>query len=131
MTKEIITNYLDKFNYDFTLKNEKIFVNLDWSLQVIIDLSVQEKVIVKDKLKSTSIFIWPLSSMGLKGAIRSNLVSSVLLLFLFSLASGIADSYHHSLLLLSFLIILWVPLVSLYYLIKSENFKREIKDLVK
>lgn len=43
MIKEKITNYLDKFNYDYSIEGEKILVNLDFSLQVIIDLSVSDK----------------------------------------------------------------------------------------
>ena len=52
MTKPIITNYLNKFDYKYIENEKSLIVELDFSLQMIIDLSDQDKIKINDQLKS-------------------------------------------------------------------------------
>ena len=78
MTKETITNYLKKFNYEYGFEDEKIFVNLDLSLQVIIDLSAPGKVIITDSLKPWN-YLTGRIIMSVKKGIRYNFIIFLIL----------------------------------------------------
>jgi hypothetical protein len=126
MKKDEIISYLNKFDYKYSIVEEKIEVILDFSLRITIDLSNQEKIIIKDKLNALNFLSWPFS-MSIKGTMTYNFIGS---LVVFALFLSIRSSYNNF--VLTFIVlfcIFWNLYWLLYYLIKAENFKKEIKIL--
>ncbi len=127
MTKSIITNHLNKFDYKYTEQDEKVIVELDFSLQIIIDLSVNEKIRINDRLKKSNPLTCPFQ-MSIKSAMIYSLCLFFVCLFLFVEILKFNDPST----LVFFPIIFcsnffWV----VTYLIRAENFKKEIINLTK
>ena len=128
MKKEIITNYLNKFNYDFTEMEEKVVVKLDFSLEILIDLSIPDKINISDRLKSKNFLSWPFS-MSIKGTMLYNFIFSFIVMLLFL---GLRNSYNNFVLTLVVIFAaFWNLYWLIYYLIKAENFRKEIIYLTK
>ena len=128
MNKSTITQYLNKLNYDFTESGEIIKVKLDFSLEVIIDLSSTDKIKLNDKLGSMNFLSWPFS-MSIKGTMLYNFISSIIVMILFLAIRNSTDNYVLTwfMIFVAFWNLYWL----IYYLIKSENFKNEIKTLIR
>ena len=128
MNKQIITEYLNKFDYDFEEKGEIINVKLDFNLEINIDLTKSDKIKISDKLASLNFLSWPFS-MSIKGTMTYNFIGSFLVFILFL---ALTNSYNnYALTLIVIFAAFWNLYWLLYYLIKSENFKKEIKNLMK
>ena len=128
MNKSNITQYLNKLNYNFTESGEIIKVKLDFSLEVIIDLSSTDKIKLNDKLGSKNFLSWPFS-MSIKGMMLYNFISSIIVMILFLAIRNSNDNYVLTLIVIfaAFWNLYWL----IYYLIISENFKNEIKTLIR
>ena len=128
MSKQILTEYLNKFDYNFEEKEEKINVKLGFNLEINIDLTSAEKIKISDRLRSSNFLSWPFS-MSIKGTMLYNFISSFIVFVLFLALRNSFNTYVLTLLVIfaAFWNLYWL----LYYLIKSENFKKEIKTLIK
>ena len=128
MRKQTITEYLNKFDYEFEEKDEKINVKLDFNLEINIDLTSEDKIKISDRLGSLNFLSWPFS-MSIKGTMTFNFIGSFLV---FILLLAVRNSYNNYVLtLIVIFAVFWNLYWLLFYLIKSENFKKEIKNLVK
>jgi len=128
MNKQILTEYLNKFDYDFEEKEEKINVKLDFNLEINIDLTSEEKIKISDRLRSRNFLSWPFS-MSIKKIMLYNFISSFIVFVLFLALRNTFNTYALTLVVIfaAFWNLYWL----LYYLIKSESFKKEIKTLMK
>ena len=128
MSKQILTEYLNKFDYNFEEKEEKINVKLGFNLEINIDLTSAEKIKISDRLRSSNFLSWPFS-MSIKGTMLYNFISSFIVFVLFLALRNSFNTYALTLFVIfaAFWNLYWL----LYYLIKSENFKKEIKTLIK
>lgn len=128
MNRETILNYLNRYDYKFKESDNLIIVSLDFSLQFIIDLSNPDKIKLSDKLKSANFLTWPFS-MSIKNSMIFNLIAAILATILFL---GLGNSYNTLTLIILFIFAMFMNLIWLiYYLVKSENFKKQIIDLTK
>ena len=128
MNKQILTEYLNKFDYDFEEKEEKINVKLDFNLEINIDLTSEEKIKISDRLRSRNFLSWPFS-MSIKGSMLYSFFSSLVVFAFFLALKNSFSTYDLTLILIfgTFYNLFWL----IYYLTKSENFKKEIKTLIK
>ncbi|MDZ4154308.1 hypothetical protein, partial [Methylicorpusculum sp.] len=77
MNKQIITEHLNKFDYDFEEKGEIINVKLDFNLEINIDLTKSDKIKISDKLAALNFLSWPFS-MSIKKTLSYNFSGSFL-----------------------------------------------------
>lgn len=121
MKSDEIIKFLEKYNYRYTLKQDLITVHLEFSQNVIIDLSRPEKVLISDQLVGWN-FLTGVIKMSLKNALVYNFVLTVFFGFLcqYSEFSG------HNFTNLFLTLIGWVLIFSVFYLIKLESFKLQI-----
>jgi len=128
MTKSIIINHLNKFDYKYSEQEEKLIVDLDFSLQIVIDLSVNEKIKISDRLKRLNFLSWPFE-MSIKGSMIYNLIGFLIAFLIFLGIKKYYDNYSLTIIFLS--AIFWNLNWLIYYLIKADNFKKEIINLTK
>lgn len=121
-----ITKILEKNNYKYKVKNQIIIVSLEFSQNVVIDLSNSSKIIISDHLANWN-FLTGCIKMSLKNAFLYNFM--LLLFFGFFCQYAAFIDYNFTSLLLTF--IAWVLLFSMFYLIKLESFKLQFKILTK
>ena len=121
-----ITKILEENNYKYKVKNQIIVVSLEFSQNVIIDLSDSSKIIISDNFDNWN-FLTGYIKMSLKNAILYNFVLLIFFGFFCQYAAFI--DYNFTCLLLTF--IAWVLLFSIFYLIKLESFKLQFKILTK
>ena len=129
MNKEKLKQKLKKYNYQYKEQFEKITVNLDSSLEIGIDYSEENRVIITDKLQGYNMLtgVW---SMSIKGSIIFNtFISFFYFVFLSYLRYILHKPFLGYLIMVMFIIgIGWVILWTNYYLTKSENFKTLIQS---
>jgi hypothetical protein len=121
-----ITKILEENNYKYKVKNQIIIVSLEFSQNVVIDLSNSSKIIIYDNLDNWN-FLTGCIKMNLKNAILYNFILLIFFGFFCQYAAFI--DYNFTSLLLTF--IAWVLLFSTFYLIKLESFKLQFKILTK
>jgi len=128
MNKGIITDYLRKFDYDFTENENQIIVKQDFNLKIYIDLSDDGKIKINDKLDSLNFLSWPFS-MSIKGTMTYNFISSFIVFVLFLALRNSINNYILTLVVIfsAFWNLYWL----IYYLNKSDSLKKEIKNLTK
>jgi len=112
---------LNKFDYKFEKKNNKIIVKLDFAQRIIIDFSDQKKIKITDRLVGWN-FLTGLIEMSIKNATLYNFIGALIMTFLFVYL----DLEYSGLNLVFFFLafIIWVLLWTIFYLVKSENLKR-------
>ena len=86
MEREKIINFLEKFDYRYSVKNQIIEVKLDFSQKVMIDLSETTKIKISDELVGWN-FLTGLLVMSLKNAIIYNFIISIVSAFVFFLSA--------------------------------------------
>ena len=123
MNNEKIKNLLDKYSYNYTEENQKIKVTLDFSHQILIDFSQQNKIIISDKLVHWN-FLTGGIAMSLKNAMIYNFVGTILFGF-FCLYEATKPN-NISYICLYLIYITWIVLFSSFYLVKSESFKQQL-----
>lgn len=121
-----ITKILEENNYKYKVKNQIIVVSLEFSQNVIIDLSDSSKIIISDNFDNWN-FLTGYIKMSLKNAILYNFVLLIFFGFFCQYAAFI--DYNFTCLLLTF--IAWVLLFSIFYLVKLESFKLQFKIMTK
>jgi hypothetical protein len=102
--------------------------NPEYKIEVIIDLSSTDKIKLNDKLGSMNFLSWPFS-MSIKGTMLYNFISSIIVMILFLAIRNSTDNYVLTLIVI--FVAFWNLYWLIYYLIKSENFKNEIKTLIR
>jgi len=119
-----VITLLEENNYKYNLKNEVITVHLDFSQNVIIDLSDAQKIIISDQLTGWNF---------LTGYIKMSLKNAVLYNFILLLFAGFLSHYviliGQNMISLLILLIGWVLMFTTYYLIKLESFKLQFFTL--
>ncbi|WP_240723695.1 hypothetical protein [Flavobacterium sp. J27] len=73
---------LNKFDYKFEKKNNKIIVKSDYAQRIIIDFSDPEKVKITDRLVGWN-FLTGLIEMSIKNATLYNFIGAIIMTFLF------------------------------------------------
>lgn len=126
MEREKIINFLEKFDYRYSVKNQVIEVKLDFSQKVMIDLSETTKIKISDKLVGWN-FLTGLLVMSLKNAIIYNFIISIVSAFVFFYLQSLISSINF--IPFYFVFILWLLMSIQYYVIKLENFKSRIMNL--
>lgn len=121
-----IIKILEEHNYKYIVKNQVIVVSLEFSQNVVINLSNASKIVISDDLVNWN-FLTGCIKMSLKNAILYNFVLLIFFGFFCQYAAFI--DYNFNSLLLTF--IAWVLLFSVFYLIKLESFKLQFKILTK
>lgn len=127
MSKEKIVNHLQKFDYSFSESGNTVVVELDFSLQIIIDLSEPDRIRINDRLKTWNFLSWPFS-MSIKKSMIMNFIAFVFCTLLFL---NLAKTYDPLLQLVYMACIFWSLYWQMYYLLKAESFKRQLIDLLK
>jgi hypothetical protein len=129
MNKQELKQKLNKYNYSYKEQFDKITVNLDSSLEIEIDYSEEDKVILTDKLRGYNMLtgVW---SMSVRSSIIFNMIISFIYLLLFTYMRYILHKPFVGLLILLMFIVGmgWIILWTSYYLIKSENFKTLVQS---
>ena len=120
MNKEKIITALNKYDYNFTEQKEKIIVKLDYSHQIIIDLSNPLKVIITDKLVGWN-FLTGSIQMNMKNAMLYNFIGTNLFGFLILFTNAKTPIFS-----LFLIFITWILMWTLFYLTKAESLKRQI-----
>lgn len=123
MDKNIIIDYLTKYDFRYDVNSHKITVNLDFAQEVILDFSEPNKMKINDQLTGWNL-LTGLIPMTLKHAIIYNFIVAVLVGILFVNLEGGNSGLNFIPFYLSML--LWILLFSGYYLVKLENFKTQI-----
>lgn len=123
MDKNIIIDYLKKYDFKYAVNSEKITVNLDFAQEVLLGLSEPNKMKINDQLIGWNL-VTGLIPMTLKHAIIYNFIVAVLVGILFVNLKGDNSGLNFIPFYLSML--LWILLFSGYYLVKLENFKTQI-----
>ena len=126
MEKDQILNYLNKYDFKFSVNSEFITVNLDFAQKVSIDFSQIDKIKITDKLTGWN-FLTGLIPMSLKNAMIYNLIGGIIIGILFLNIQLKNTEINFISMYLVF--ILWVLLFSVYYLVKLESFKSQIMNL--
>lgn len=126
MDKNIIINYLTKYDFKYAVNSEKITVNLDFAQEVILDFSEPNKMKINDQLTGWNL-LTGLIPMTLKHAIIYNFIVAVLVGILFVNIEDGNSGLNFIPFYLSML--LWILLFSGYYLVKLENFKTQIMNV--
>lgn len=121
-----IVETLEKHNYKYELRNKTIIVTLEFSQNVMIDLSNPSKIIISDYLVNWN-FLTGCIKMSLKNAILYNFI--LLLFFGFFCQYTQFTGYQLTNLLMTFMG--WVLLFSTFYLIKLESFKLQLITITK
>jgi len=125
--KTMIQTHLEQFGYDYTDHGEMLTVRL--SLHVVIDLSEPDKIRLIDRLKSWH-FLTGIIETRLKGALVYNTIGLfvISLIFIF-LAGYVSDP---AILILVFTALVgYILLWTLFYLIKAETFKQQVRTWMK
>lgn len=121
-----IVETLEKYDYKYKLKNGTITVALEFSQNVVIDLSDPSKISISDHLENWN-FLTGYIKMSLKNAILYNFI----LLLFFGFLCQYLEFTGSSLISLFLTFIGWILLFSTFYLIKLEGFKLQLKTFIK
>ena len=128
MEKEKVLNFLNKYNYNYSEKNNSIFVKLELAQQVKIEFDEPNKIIIKDKLIGWN-FLTGMIEMTLKNAFIYNFVGTILFGILCMYSENKENGLNMIALLLVF--VTWIILFSGYYIVKLESFKNQIINCTK
>lgn len=126
MEREKIINFLEKFDYRYSVKDQIVEVKLDFSQKVMINLSETNKIKIYDELVGWN-FLTGLLVMSLKNAIIYNFIISIISSFVFFYLQSLISSINF--IPFYFVFILWLLMSIQYYVIKLENFKSRIMNL--
>ncbi|AWK04254.1 hypothetical protein HYN56_08400 [Flavobacterium crocinum] len=128
MKSDEIIKVLESYNYKCILNNNIIKVKLDFSQNVIIDLSNHNKTIIRDELVNWN-FLSGSFKMSLKNSILFNFIAIIFLGFLCQSLDILDYSFNFTNLFLTY--IAWVLIFTTFYLIKLESFKSQFIKLTK
>lgn len=123
MEKEKVLNFLNKYNFTYTEKNNSIFVKLELAQQVKIEFDEPNIIIIKDKLIGWN-FLTGMIEMTLKNALIYNFIGTILFGILCMYSENKENGLNVIALFLVF--ITWIVLFSVFYIVKLESFKNQI-----
>ena len=126
MGKDQIINFLDRYDFNYSVYANHVTVNLDFAQKVMIDFSEPNKIKIKDKLTGWN-FLTGLIAMSLKNAMIYNFIGGIIVGIL--LMSAQIQNSEINFIPFYLVFMLWVLLFSCYYLIKLESFKSQIMAL--
>lgn len=112
---------LNKFDYKFSRKNNKLIIKMGLSQRMMIDFSNPEKIVISDKLVNWN-FLTGIIEMSIKNAVLYNFIGVLFVTFLFIYLD--LESVKINLMFFYLWLIFWVLLWTLFYFIKSENLKQ-------
>jgi ABC-type multidrug transport system fused ATPase/permease subunit len=128
MEKQKVLNFLNKYNFNYSEKNNSIFVKLELAQQIRIEFDEPNKIIIKDKLIGWN-FLTGMIEMSLKNAFIYNFVGTILLgiLCLYS------ENKHNGMNLIGMFLVFttWIILFSGFYIVKLESFKNQLMNWTK
>lgn len=128
MEKDKVLRFLDKYGYNYSDKNDAIFVNLELAQQIKIEFSEPNKIIMKDKLVGWN-FLTGMIQMSLKNALIYNFAATVLFGFLCMYSENKENGLN---LIPMFLVFIsWIVLFTSFYMVKLGNFKTQIINWTK
>ena len=129
MDKNTIISNLNKFGYKYDDLGEHLIVKLDFSLQIILDFTNPDKISIQERLKSWNFLT--MSAMSLKGAILYNFIGALVIgvLIVWMMLVKPFDQWY--LVFIFFFLMFWCLIWTTIYLLKSENFKRQVMDWIK
>ena len=121
--KELIKSKLEKYDYKYLVKQNEIIIKLEHPLEMKIDFSNKEKIVIKDKLTSWN-FLTGIIEMNLKNTMLFNTI----VFFIVAIIISILDKSSYAFNLFSYFlfVIILVAIWSIFYLIKAENFKKTV-----
>ena len=128
MEKEKVLNFLNKYNYSYSEKNNSIVVKLELAQQVRIEFDEPNKIIIKDKLIGWN-FLTGMIEMTLKNALIYNFVVTIVFGILCIYSENKENGLHAISLFL--VLITWIILFSGFYIVKLESFKNQIINWTK
>ena len=128
MEKQKVLNFLNKYNFIYSEKNNSIFVKLELAQQIEIEFNEPNKIIIKDKLTGWN-FLTGIIQMSLKNALIYNFVGMLIL----GTLTMISANENNGLDFIPFLFVFstWVILFSVFYIVKLENFKNQVINWTK
>lgn len=126
MEQNKIIEMLEKYNYKYNLRGDKIIINLEFSQKVVIDLSNPSKAIISDYLEN-----WNFLTGCFKMSLKSSFLYNFILLIFFGFFCQYAQFIGSSLTNLFLTFIGWILLFSMFYLIKLESFKLQFITITK
>ncbi len=112
---------LNKFDYKFSRKNNKLIIKMGLSQRMMIDFSNPEKIVISDYLVNWN-FLTGIIEMSIKNAVLYNFIGVLFVTFLFIYLD--LESVKINLMFLYLWLIFWVLLWTFFYFIKSENLKQ-------
>ena len=112
---------LNKFDYKFSRKNNKLIIKMGLSQRMMIDFSKPEKIVISDYLVNWN-FLTGIIEMSIKNAVLYNFIGVLFVTFLFIYLD--LESVKINLMFLYLWLIFWVLLWTFFYFIKSENLKQ-------
>jgi len=117
---------LNKFDYKFEKKNNKIIVKLDFAQRIIIDFSDQKKIKITDRLVGWN-FLTGLIEMSIKNATLYNFIGALIMTFLFVYLDLEYSGLNLVFFFLAFIIwvLLWTIFSSLDNILPSQIGKSE------
>lgn len=128
MEKDKVLKFLDKYNYNYSEKNNSIVVYLELAQQVKIEFNEPNKIVMKDKLVGWN-FLTGMINMSFKNALIYNFVGTII----FGLFCLYTEKMEDGANIIAFFLVFitWIVLFSGFYLIKLENFKSQIINWTK
>jgi ABC-type multidrug transport system fused ATPase/permease subunit len=123
-----VKDFLNKYNYTYTEKNNSIFVKLEFAQQIRIEFDEPNKIIIKDKLIGWN-FLTGMIEMSLKNAFIYNFVGTIL----FGILCLYSENKENGMNLIGMFIVFttWVILFSGFYIVKLESFKNQLMNWTK
>ena len=128
MEKQKVLNFLNKYNFNYSEKNNSIFVKLELAQQIIIEFDEPNKIIMKDKLIGWN-FLTGMIEMSLKNAFIYNFVGTIL----FGILCLYSENKESGMNLIGMFLVFttWVILFSGFYNVKLESFKNQLINWTK
>ena len=128
MSKEKVIDNLERFDYSHSAHGDILKINLEYSLEVIIDFSEQDKIKIKDHLAGWN-FLTGMIKMSIKSAMLYNFIGSLVATILFLYLDSQIEQIN--LMIIYLFVISWILSWTTFYVIKTESFKRQVIDWTK
>lgn len=128
MENEKVKDFLNKYNYTYTEKNNSIFVKLEFAQQIRIEFDEPNKIIIKDKLVGWN-FLTGMIEMSLKNSLIYNFIGTILFGILCSYSENKENGINLNAMFTVF--ITWIILFSGFYQVKLESFKNQLMNWTK
>ena len=128
MEKQKVLKFLNKYNFNYSEKNNSISVKLELAQQIIIEFDEPNKIIIKDKLIGWN-FLTGMIEMSLKNAFIYNFIGTIL----FGILCLYSENKESGMNLIGMFLVFttWVILFSGFYNVKLESFKNQLINWTK